>query len=416
MSSVYEFYKRKMNVPSSSGHTNLTLGDKLKSDSDKIMEATWDTDIQSKKAYIYDYFHDDQPEKVRGMTYENTTKTPIDVKFIVKNYQSVDKDQVEFYLQFRPSQKFDFKEDDDLYYFETDYRKVYKSDFPIGLYVDIPDSNGIYEKWLIVWKEYANQFQKFLILPCDYQLMWIEKRGQDKVKRKMWSVLRNQSSYTIGEYRDRWMAHADNQDKIWLPLNKFTEKFWYNDDVNKTMRLVKSAPMERPIVWSVTKIENTKPLGIQKLTIYQNFWNEHTDYIEHDEDGNIIGMYADYFDSKILPEETSHLTEDTPYKSTKIEASSSNIKIGGSYKILTAKLYSENNEDVSDSYKDSTYTWTCSIDEIDFSNKVTWLSTPDFNKIKIKFPNDKSVLGKILKIKCILDNGISIAGDFNLVI
>jgi len=416
MSSVYEFYKRKMNVPSSSGHTNLTLGDKLKSDSDKIMEATWDTDIQSKKAYIYDYFHDDQPEKVRGMTYENTTKTPIDVKFIVKNYQSVDKDQVEFYLQFRPSQKFDFKEDDDLYYFETDYRKVYKSDFPIGLYVDIPDSNGIYEKWLIVWKEYANQFQKFLILPCDYQLMWIEKRGQDKVKRKMWSVLRNQSSYTIGEYRDHWMAHADNQDKIWLPLNKFTEKFWYNDDVNKTMRLVKSAPMERPIVWSVTKIENTKPLGIQKLTIYQNFWNEHTDYIEHDEDGNIIGMYADYFDSKILPEETSHLTEDTPYKSTKIEASSSNIKIGGSYKILTAKLYSENNEDVSDSYKDSTYTWTCSIDEIDFSNKVTWLSTPDFNKIKIKFPNDKSVLGKILKIKCILDNGISIAGDFNLVI
>lgn len=416
MSSVYEFYKRKMNVPSSSGHTNLTLGDKLKSDSDKIMEATWDTDIQSKKAYIYDYFHDDQPEKVRGMTYENTTKTPIDVKFIVKNYQSVDKDQVEFYLQFRPSQKFDFKEDDDLYYFETDYRKVYKSDFPIGLYVDIPDSNGIYEKWLIVWKEYANQFQKFLILPCDYQLMWIEKRGQDKVKRKMWSVLRNQSSYTIGEYRDHWMAHADNQDKIWLPLNKFTEKFWYNDDVNKTMRLVKSAPMERPIVWSVTKIENTKPLGIQKLTIYQNFWNEHTDYIEHDEDGNIIGMYADYFDSKILPEETSHLTEDTPYKSTKIEASSSNIKIGGSYKIFTAKLYSENNEDVSDSYKDSTYTWTCSIDEIDFSNKVTWLSTPDFNKIKIKFPNDKSVLGKILKIKCILDNGISIAGDFNLVI
>ena len=35
MSSVYDFYKRKMNIPSSSGHTNLTLGDKLKSDSDK---------------------------------------------------------------------------------------------------------------------------------------------------------------------------------------------------------------------------------------------------------------------------------------------------------------------------------------------------------------------------------------------
>ena len=182
------------------------------------------------------------------------------------------------------------------------------------------------------------------------------------------------------------------------------------------MRLVKSAPMERPIVWSVTKIENTKPLGIQKLTIYQNFWNDHTDYVEHDENGNIIGMYANYFDSEILPEDTSHLTEDIPYKSTKIEASSSNIKIGGSYKTLSAKLYSEDNEDISELYKDLTFSWTCSIDEIDFSNKVTWLSTPDFNKIKIKFPNDKSVLGKILKIKCTLDNGISIAGDFNLAI
>lgn len=172
-----------------------TMGQALKNDSDYLMESTWNADPQSKKAYIYDYFHDDQPEKARGMTYEHTTKTPIDVKFIVKSYQSIDKDQVEFYIQFRPSQKFDFEEGDDLYYFETDYRRKYKSYFPIGLYVDIPDSNCIYEKWMIVGKEYANQFQKFLILPCDYQLMWIEKRGQNRIKRKMWSVLRNQSSY-----------------------------------------------------------------------------------------------------------------------------------------------------------------------------------------------------------------------------
>ncbi len=172
-----------------------TMGQALKNDSDYLMESTWWNDPQAKKAYIYDYFHDDQPERARGMTYENTTKTPIDVKFIVKSYQSIDKDQVEFYLQFRPSQKFDFEQGDDLYYFETDCRQKYKVEFPIGLYVDLPDSRGVYEKWIIVDKEYANQFQKFLILPCDYQLMWIEKRGKDRIKRKMWSILRNQSSY-----------------------------------------------------------------------------------------------------------------------------------------------------------------------------------------------------------------------------
>ena len=111
-----------------------TIGQIYKEQSDFIMEETFLNDIQSKVCYIYDYFHDDQPDKNVGMTYENTTKTKIDVKFIVKTYQSIDKDQVEYYIQFRPSQKVWFEESDELYYFETDYRQKYGiQDFPIGL-------------------------------------------------------------------------------------------------------------------------------------------------------------------------------------------------------------------------------------------------------------------------------------------
>ena len=111
-----------------------TIGQIYKEQSNELMEWTWDNDIQSKVCYIYDYFHDDQPDKNVGMTYENTTKTKIDVKFIVKTYQSIDKDQVEYYIQFRPSQKVWFEESDELYYFETDYRQKYGiQDFPIGL-------------------------------------------------------------------------------------------------------------------------------------------------------------------------------------------------------------------------------------------------------------------------------------------
>ena len=111
-----------------------TIGQIYKEQSDFIMEATFWNDPQSKVCYIYDYFHDDQPDKNVGMTYENTTKTKIDVKFIVKTYQSIDKDQVEYYIQFRPSQKVWFEESDELYYFETDYRQKYGiQDFPIGL-------------------------------------------------------------------------------------------------------------------------------------------------------------------------------------------------------------------------------------------------------------------------------------------
>lgn len=42
-----------------------------------------------------------------------------------------------------------------------------------------------------------------------------------------------------------------------------------------------------------------------KLTIYQDFWDEHRDYIERDENGKIIGMYADYYDSSVIPVEPS---------------------------------------------------------------------------------------------------------------
>ena len=179
-----------------------TIGQIYKEQSDFLMEETWDSDPQSKVCYIYDYFHDDffidkygiKRTLREGMTYENTNKTRIDAKFIIKSYQSMDKDQVEYYLQFKPSQQMRFNEGDKLYYYETDYHLKYNSSFPIGLYVDIPDSNGMYQKWLICRAEYANQFPKYLILPIDYELMWIEKTKTSRIKRRMWGCLRSQSS------------------------------------------------------------------------------------------------------------------------------------------------------------------------------------------------------------------------------
>lgn len=174
-----------------------TLGQIYKEMSDWAMEETWDNNIQSKVCYIYDYFHDDQPELKDHMTYDNTTKTKIDIKNIVKTYQSIDKDQIEYYIQFKPSQKTDFNEEDELYYFQKDYTDKYGNEDFVGHFIDIPDDKGIYHKWLICRKEMANQFVKYLILPCNYYLTWIERNGQERIKRKMWCVLRNQNSYVM---------------------------------------------------------------------------------------------------------------------------------------------------------------------------------------------------------------------------
>lgn len=166
-----------------------------------MMEATWDNDIQSRRCYIYDYYHDDDKAHNKGMTYdEGTTKTPIDCKFIVSQYQSLAKDRVEYHIMFRPSQPLTFGDDDELFYYEEDFVNKYGATFPIGLYIDIPDENAVYHKWLIVMNELGNQFPKYEVLPCNYYYHWVEFNGNQRVKRKMWGVSRSQNSYNSGFY------------------------------------------------------------------------------------------------------------------------------------------------------------------------------------------------------------------------
>ena len=377
-----------------------TIGQIYKEQSDWAMEQTWDNDIQSKICYIYDFYHDDQPRLAEGMTYENTTKTRIDAKFIVKSYQSMDKDQVEYYIQFKPTQKTHFSEGDELYYFETDYRKKYHNDNFIGLFIDIPNDENIYEKWMILRTEQANQFPKYLILKCNYELMWIENNGTEKIKRRMWSVLKIQSSYNSGLWTDLRFTSQENQDKVWLPLNPITEKIWYTNESSKNMRVLVSSFTDNAIAWQISKVENAQPLGVQKLTLYQDFFDQHRDYIEKDENGNIIGMWASYFDSEIAPTDPDTPTTPPFSITAKISASTSTIKVGGSYKNLTVNLFNDSNEDITTEYADATFTWTCSIDDEDWTGKVTWRAGTEYNQKKVKLTNGTSVIGKILSVKC----------------
>lgn len=381
-----------------------TIGQIYKEQSDWAMEQTWDNDIQSKICYIYDFYHDDQPRLAEGMTYENTTKTRIDAKFIVKSYQSMDKDQVEYYIQFKPTQKTHFSEGDELYYFETDYRKKYHNDNFIGLFIDIPNDENIYEKWMILRTEPANQFPKYLILKCNYELMWIENNGKEKIKRRMWSVLKMQSSYNSGLWTDLRFTSQENQDKVWLPLNPITEKIWYTNEVSKNMRVLVGSYTENPIAWQISKVENAQPLGIQKLTLYQDFFNQHRDYLERDSDGNIIGMWANYYDSEIAPTDpdipSPHPSPISNVTST-ISSSSSSIKVGGSYKTLTVNfINSETQKDVTDEFDNAQFEWHFYIDEVEYKDIIC--KDVSFKQIKVKLSDDSSsVLGKLLNIKCI---------------
>ncbi len=170
------------------------------------------------------------------------------------------------------------------------------------------------------------------------------------------------------------------------------------------MRLIISAPTEHPTVFAVTKVENIQPIGLLKLTIYQKIFDPHTDYIEKDNNGNIIGMWPDYFESNIKP--VNPTTQDK--LTYTICASTYKIKVGGSYKLLTLKIYDSSNIDITDNYKDYIFDWSCYLvcndKNIDLTNQVSWLNGNNFNQKKIKFSNDRKYLNKILNIKCMIIN------------
>ena len=71
---------------------------------------------------------------------KSKTKIAIDVKFIINSYNSDNKTQVPYSIQFKPSQ------DCNVDYYDEKFAEVCNSEFPLGLYIDIPDNKGIYRR------------------------------------------------------------------------------------------------------------------------------------------------------------------------------------------------------------------------------------------------------------------------------
>ena len=201
-------------------------------------------------------------------------------------------------------------------------------------------------------------------------------------------------------------------------MNDITSKFWYTSEDSKNMRLLVSTLSDHPSAWTVTKCENVQPFGIQKLTIYSNFFNEHTDYVNL-ETGE---MYANYYDSNIEPTDPDTPSPTPSSIHGKITASTSTIKVGGSYKTLTLKLYDVDDNEITDnysSYSPDDFKWTCSITEGDtttvLTDVVSWYKGKEFNQKKIKFPDNRDYLGQVLDVKCVVD-GIETVEKFEIII
>lgn len=150
-----------------------TLGQIKKNQSDILMNSTFDQDPNYKRVYIL---------TKDGWKWE-------DAKYQTHSAQSISKDPVDYYLQFRP-----------------------KIHYPIGSYVIVPDDTSAdtnltdeelinpfkqptknrNQWWIIVGRDEANAFVRYMILKCDWELRWIYK-GQLMTS---WACSKSASSYT----------------------------------------------------------------------------------------------------------------------------------------------------------------------------------------------------------------------------
>lgn len=167
--------------------SHKTIGQVHKEQSDMVMEQTWWNDIASRVGYFYDYAHDTHIKQLNDLhPEEDDYKVPMDIKFIVASSQTYSKDAITYHLQLRPSQECVVP------YYKECFADRYDARYPVGLYCDIQDAKGKWQRWMVVAEANANdpQFPTFELLRCDKIINYI-------LDGKKWfipAVLRSQNS------------------------------------------------------------------------------------------------------------------------------------------------------------------------------------------------------------------------------
>lgn len=377
-------------------HNGLMVGREHKRLSDKIMDATWWTDINSRVGYLYDYYHDDNITQLNDLDSPNDPKkVPIDIKFLMNTSQTYGNDQTTFHLQMRPGQECNVE------YYEQIFQQRYNSTFPIGLYIDIPDEQGKYNRWLVVDKANYNvtQFPTFEILRCDYVLYYIDNHRR---KRQIAVVLQSQSSYNSGIWSDHVTTIVEDQQKFAAPLNRDTEKFYYNQRL-----IIDNKVLTEPRLWQISKINRIAPNGIARITLAQTKFDGNKDYVKIEND-EVVEMYADYYVGNTEPNDfmdTDEIRAEITYPGK------STIRVGSGYKKLAVNFYQGESEIPLIEGQ-----WQYFIGNEDVSSLIAY-STVDLeeNEIKIKFNSkDTNYGGKTLTIKYVVNENIQASVDLNL--
>ena len=182
-----------------------------------------------------------------------------------------------------------------------------------------------------------------------------------------------------------------------MPYNDVTKTFFYNS------RIIISTDLPEPLAWRVSKVEPFAHRGNILYTLKQDIYDDHHDYIERNDDNEIIGMWADYYKENNLPSDNPVIPDPDlsgDYAEISYAGTEPHIKVNGSYKKLTLTYY--NSGEIIDDQTPGD--WSYWIDDTDATELIKVLESDNSNIIKIKFLGDEEYLGKVLTIKNVRNN------------
>ena len=192
------------------------------------------------------------------------------------------------------------------------------------------------------------QFPTYELLKCDYTFQFMISN----VRMEIAGVTRSQNSYNSGVWLDYKVQSPEDQSKFIVPLNRETEKIY--DDLRM---IVDARVITEPKVWTVTKVNRIAPNGLVHVTLSQDRFDPNHDFVEKDEDGNVIGMWADYYIRGIEPSATSkpvgNIYSAISYSGTQ----NSQLRIKANPKKFTVTFYDTDGET---DYRDGS--WSYAID------------------------------------------------------
>lgn len=176
----------------------------------------------------------------------------------------------------------------------------------------------------------------------------------------------------------------DNITSIWLPTNNDTLTLNYNQRV-----LISDPRKYPPIAWTISKYEDTQPIGLIKLKFTQETFDP-----THD---NAELMLCNYYDSPIEPEAPDIETELKSTATITYSGTKPTIKVGGSAKTFTP------------AFSDETVTvskWTISDENGDISGDTNNYTVEyDGDKLKLKVALNYNLIGTVLIVQLMGSDG-----------